>query len=76
MKNHKDKRGIISTIWYSKTSLGKTIQRRIYLRDLKEMMLERGVKVDHTTNYHWIQKYAPELETRLRHYKIDSIQRS
>ena len=30
-------------------------------RDLEEMMTERGVPVDHTTIYRWVQKYAPEL---------------
>lgn len=29
-------------------------------------MGERGVRVDHSTIYRWIQKYAPEIETRLR----------
>ena len=27
-------------------------------RDLEEMMTERGVPVDHTTIYRWVQKYA------------------
>ena len=31
-------------------------------RDLEEMMTERGVPVDHTTIYRWVQKYAPELD--------------
>jgi transposase-like protein len=35
-------------------------------RDLEEMMLERGLHVDHTTIYRWVQKYAPELEKRCR----------
>ena len=29
-------------------------------------MLERGVEVDHTTIYRWVQHYAPEIEKRLR----------
>ena len=29
-------------------------------------MLERGVKVDHTTIYRWVQAYAPELDKRCR----------
>src|SRR5258708_9562927 len=33
-------------------------------RDLEEMMLERGLPVDHTTIYRWVQHYAPELEKR------------
>lgn len=35
-------------------------------RELKEMMAERGVAVDHTTIYRWVQAYAPEIERRLR----------
>jgi len=35
-------------------------------RDLEEMMLERGLRVDHTTIYRWVQDYAPELEKRCR----------
>ncbi len=35
-------------------------------RDLEEMMLERGLQVDHTTIYRWVQHYAPELEKRCR----------
>jgi transposase-like protein len=32
------------------------------------MMLERGLEVDHTTLYRWVQHYAPEMEKRLRWY--------
>ncbi len=32
--------------------------------DLEEIMLERGLHVDHTTIYPWVQHYAPELEER------------
>jgi IS6 family transposase len=35
-------------------------------RDLEEMMLERGLRVDHTTISRWVQRYAPELEKRCR----------
>src|ERR1700738_2078620 len=35
-------------------------------RDLEEMMVERGLSVDHTTIYRWVQSYAPELEKRCR----------
>ena len=30
------------------------------------MLKERGVDVDHTTIYRWVQYYAPELHKRLR----------
>lgn len=40
-------------------------------RDLEEMMRERGLRVDHTTIYRWVQWYAPELEKRCRpHLKV------
>jgi transposase, IS6 family len=35
-------------------------------RDLALMLQERGVAVDHTTIFRWIQAYAAELETRIR----------
>ena len=35
-------------------------------RDLEQMMAERGVLVDHSTIYRWVQRYAPEMEKRLR----------
>ena len=35
-------------------------------RDVEELMAERGLLVDHTTIYRWIQRYAPELEKRCR----------
>ncbi|GHO97586.1 hypothetical protein KSF_076340 [Reticulibacter mediterranei] len=35
-------------------------------RDLEEMIAERGLHVDHTTIYRWVQRYAPELEKRCR----------
>ena len=35
-------------------------------RDLEEMMRERGLSIDHTTIYRWVQAYAPELEKRIR----------
>ena len=44
--------------WYLRYSLS--------YRDLKEMMAERGLKIDHTTIYRWVQSYAPELEKRCK----------
>ena len=44
--------------WYLRYSLS--------YRDLEEMMQERGLHVDHTTIYRWVQRYAPELEKRCR----------
>ena len=44
--------------WYCKYGIS--------YRDLEKMMGERGVAVDHTTLYRWVQRYAPELEKRVR----------
>jgi IS6 family transposase len=38
----------------------------ISYRDLEQIIGERGVGVDHSTSYRWVQKYAPEIERRLR----------
>jgi transposase, IS6 family len=38
-------------------------------RDLEEMLHERGVEVDHTTLYRWVQRYAPERQKRLARYR-------
>jgi len=49
--------------WYLRYSLS--------YRDLEEMLLERGLHVDHTTIYRWVQHYAPLLNQRCRpHLKI------
>src|SRR5450432_2715688 len=42
--------------WYLRYALSS--------RDLEEMMAERGLSVDHTTIFRWLQRYAPELEKR------------
>jgi len=36
------------------------------LRDLEEMMAERGLEVDHSTIGRWVLQYASELDQRLR----------
>ena len=38
-------------------------------RDLAEMMSERGVAVDPSTIFRWVQRYAPEIEKRIRPYQ-------
>ena len=46
----------------------------ISYRDLEQMMAERGVSVDHSTIYRWVQRYAPEIEKRLRwHWRALSV---
>ena len=46
--------------WYCKYGIS--------YRELEEMLAERGVAVDHTTTYRWVQAYAPVLDKRLRWY--------
>jgi len=47
--------------WYCKYALS--------YRDLAEMMSERGVEVDPSTIFRWVQRYAPEVEKRVRQYQ-------
>jgi transposase, IS6 family len=42
------------------------LQFPISYRDLERMFSDRGVQVDHTTLFRWIQAYAPEFDKRLR----------
>jgi transposase-like protein len=46
--------------WYLRYSLS--------LRDVEELLEERGLYVDHTTVWRWVQYYGPELEQRLRRH--------
>jgi hypothetical protein len=36
--------------------------------DVEELLEERGLNVDHTTVWRWVQDYGPELEQRLRRH--------
>jgi transposase-like protein len=46
--------------WYCKYGIS--------YRDLEEMLLERGVEVDHSTIYRWVQYYAPKILDKLKWY--------
>ncbi|WP_262268885.1 IS6 family transposase [Microvirga yunnanensis] len=37
--------------------------------DLAEMMQERGVEADPSTSFRWVQRYAPDIEKRVRRYQ-------
>ena len=50
---------VLCVRWYLRFSLS--------YRDLEELMTERGLSVDHTTVWHWVQHYAPELDRRVQH---------
>ncbi|WP_367615248.1 transposase, partial [Salmonella enterica] len=47
--------------WYCKYGIS--------YRELQEMLAERGVNVDHSTIYRWVQRYPPAMEKRLRRYR-------
>ena len=51
---------LLNVRWYLRYGLS--------YRDLEEMMVERGVEVDHTTIYRWVQAYSPELDKRCRRH--------
>src|SRR3712207_1521173 len=38
----------------------------VSLRDVEQMLAERGVRVDHVSLHRWVQRFAPELERRMR----------
>ena len=44
--------------WYLRFSLS--------YRDVEELLAERGLHADHVTVWRWVQRYAPEIEQRLR----------
>jgi transposase-like protein len=46
--------------WYLRYSLS--------LRDVEELLTERGLAADHTTVWRWVQRYGAELEQRLRRH--------
>jgi transposase-like protein len=37
-------------------------------RDVEEMMRERGLDVDHSTVFRWVQRYAQEINKRIRQH--------
>ena len=49
---------MLNVRWYLRYSLS--------YRDLEEMMSERGLNIDHTTIYRWVQNYGPEIDKRIR----------
>ena len=49
---------LLAVGWYLRFSLS--------YREVEELLAERGLLVDHVTVWRWVQRYAPELERRLR----------
>jgi transposase-like protein len=58
---HFDREVIILCVrWY--------LRFKLSLRDLVEMMAERGLSMAHTTIMRWVQHFAPEFEKRWRRF--------
>ena len=49
---------LLAVGWYLRFSLS--------YRDVEELVAERGLSVDHVTVWRWVQRYAPEIQRRLR----------
>jgi transposase, IS6 family len=62
-RHHEAEVILLSVRWYCRYQLS--------YRDLEEMMRERELNVDHTTIFRWVQRYAPEINKRVRpHLKL------
>ena len=51
---------LLNVRWYLKYPLS--------YRNLKEMMIERGIQVDHSTIMRWVHQYSPEIENKIRRH--------
>ncbi len=51
---------LLNVRWYLKYPLSS--------RNLKEMMAERGIIVNHTTIMRWVHQYSPEIEKKVRRH--------
>jgi transposase, IS6 family len=47
-------------------AVGWCLRFSLSYRDVEELLAERGLLVDHVTVWRWVQRYAPEMERRLR----------
>src|ERR1700722_16069451 len=47
-------------------AVGWDLRFSLSYRDVEELLAERGLSVDHVTVWRWVQRYAPELDRRLR----------
>ncbi len=59
-KHYEEEIILLNVRWYLKYPLS--------YRNLKGMMAERGVKVDHTIIMRWVHQYSPEIEKKVRRY--------
>jgi IS6 family transposase len=62
-RHHEPEIILLCVRWY--------LRYQLSYRDLEEMMCERGLSIDHTTIFRWVQRYAPEINKRIRpHLKL------
>src|SRR5205814_7284902 len=61
---------VLCVRWYLRYSLS--------YRDLTEIMCERNLSIDPSTIWRWVQRYAPELNERIRreHHPLARISNS
>ena len=52
---------VLCVRWYSKYGIS--------YRDLAKMTSERGVEVDPSALFRWVQRFAPEIQKRVRPYQ-------
>jgi len=50
---------ILCAVWWC-------LRYALSYRDVEELLRARGLAVDHTTIFRWVQRYAPELDQRCR----------
>jgi transposase, IS6 family len=60
LKHYEGEIILLNVRWYLKYALS--------YRNLKEMIAERRVKVDHTTIMRWVHQYSPEIEKKIRRH--------
>jgi transposase-like protein len=49
---------VVAVRWYPRFNLS--------YRDVEELLVERGVEVDHVTVYRWVQRFTPRLADAAR----------
>jgi transposase-like protein len=55
---------ILCVRWY--------LRYKLSLRDLVEMMAERGLSLAHTTILRWVRRYTPEFVKRWNHFAMSA----
>ncbi|SFQ63654.1 transposase, IS6 family [Roseivivax halotolerans] len=67
-KHHRFPRDVIlcPVRWY--------LRYPLFYQDVVDLLAERGITVDRSTIYRWVQKFGPELKTRTeRHLRRASL---